>query len=464
MNAQETERIGYSKAVIALVAALSCLIIYILACVSSPVAWSPDSSQIALLVTPVGEDPNRFAIFVYDIEKDARVLLDEVGEDGILSAPAWSPDGKWIAYYRVEPSPQAESESDPNADPNASAPSTETTRAVSEKTGAQKTQEKGKTTPTVEELFSEENKILPPYSFDIWKEQWAEKSEVEEIFDVKLMVVKPDGKEGKVLRVLEWIGDEDTRKQLVLTRPKWSEDSKRLFYARAFGSKEYGYISSLNIATGQMEAHVLGSLDPYCVSPDNKWIASLLKTESERVLLTVARVDGDLQKYYKLDPEIPAEHISFATEIFWSPDLSKILFQADEATLRAIDLATGEMEQYGNHEGERIVWPMLSSIDGKLYYVTGRDTEDLNSTEQIIEFKRMSLEDKKTDTVFMLTQIPELDEEGRFFISPNGKMVLLRCVLNDEAGRKKTVLIFWDGKAQKIVETDPWLMEIQHTP
>ena len=48
---------------------------------------------------------------------------------------------------------------------------------------------------------------------------------------------------------------------------------------------------------------------------------------------------------------------------------------------------------------------------------------------------------------------------GIFSISPNGKMVLMRCVMEHESGKDKSALIFWDGTTRNIVETDRWLMK-----
>ena len=57
MGTQKIEKAGNKQALIALIAAISCLAIYIMACVMSPVTWSPDSSRIALLITPPGDNP-----------------------------------------------------------------------------------------------------------------------------------------------------------------------------------------------------------------------------------------------------------------------------------------------------------------------------------------------------------------------------------------------------------------------
>src|SRR4030042_252657 len=156
MNTQEVKTVGCRKAWIAFVAAFSCLLIYVMACVMSPPGWSPASSKIAILVTPPGkpEDTREFAIFVYDIATGAHTLLDEVKADGVLSAPSWSPDGKWIAYYKVEPSPSEQVR--PSSEPNAAL-------SIGERPGNTPEDKPDRSAPSTppEHLSSEENQILP---------------------------------------------------------------------------------------------------------------------------------------------------------------------------------------------------------------------------------------------------------------------------------------------------------------
>ena len=84
MDTQKVEKTISRQALIALIAAVSCLAIYILACVMSPVTWSPDSSRIALLVTPPGDNPDMFAIFTYNIATGKHLLLDEVDRKSVV--------------------------------------------------------------------------------------------------------------------------------------------------------------------------------------------------------------------------------------------------------------------------------------------------------------------------------------------------------------------------------------------
>ena len=72
----------------------------------------------------------------------------------------------------------------------------------------------------------------------------------------------------------------------------------------------------------------------------------------------------------------------------------------------------------------------------------------------------MNLRDRRTGTVFNLPVLPEFGDGGSIFsIAPNGKVVMARAVIEDEFEGGGSVMIFWDGKTQKVVRTDPWLLE-----
>ena len=441
MNTQEVKIVGCRKEWIAFVAAISCLLIYILACVLSPPAWSPDSSKVAVLVTPPGEHPEKFAIFTYDIATGEHILLDEVKADGVLSAPAWSPDGKWIAYYKVEQSPPSEAESSSEIDTNA---------AIRPKDEAGKKPDPK--LPTAEELFSEENKMLPSFLFEIAEEQLDEEEDIE-TFDVKLMVVTPDAKERKILLEMKWVG-EDEREVMVYMRPAWSPDSKRLFYLR--GVKDASYTGSIEIATGKTDAHLLGSIGNPVVSPDGKWVASYLGDDET---LIAASIDGTMCKYVKLDLEFEKEALLMLDVMFWSPDSKKLFIVAKDSVLHAVDIADGKVEQYTDPDANEIAYFTLSSDGKKMYYIAGLD-EEADFEDQIFSLRYMNLQNKSTGVVFSFSGLPDIGEGGgRFSIAPNGKVVLLRGIIEDERGDDKSALLFFDGKTKKIVKTDRWLLK-----
>jgi len=449
MNTQENKTVGCRKAWIAFVAASSCLLIYVMACVMSPAGWSPDSSKIAILVTPPGEgdNPKEFAIFVYDTATGARTLLDEVKADGVLSAPAWSPDGKWIAYYKVEPSPSEQV--GPSSEPNAAV-------SIGERPGNTPEDKPDRSAPSTpaEQLFSEENQMLPSFMFELAEEQVKDKNDVE-TFDVKLVTATPDGKYKETLQVMKWVGGDDDRKSMVCMRPTWSPDCKRLFYVRAI--KDESYTASIDIATGTTYAHLLGSVATPAVSPDGKWVASYLEDDDT---LVASRIDGSVCKYFKLDLEIGDDRPPMLDITFWSRDSRKILVVDKDSVLHGIDIASGQTELYKDPDANSIAYPVISSTDKRLYYLVGFRTGEEGPPPQTISLKRMDLQGKGTRTIFTF-RMPELSDEGGgvFSISPNGKIVLLRAIIKDESGEGKSALIFWDGKTQKIVKTDRWLLK-----
>jgi hypothetical protein len=255
---------------------------------------------------------------------------------------------------------------------------------------------------------------------------------------------------------MKWAGGDNDRKSMVYFRPTWSPDCKRLFYVRAI--KDESYTASIDIATGTTYAHVLSATLNPAVSPDGKWVASYLEDGDT---LVASRIDGSVCKYFKLDLEMGHDGPPLMDVTFWSPDSRKVLVIDKDSALHSIDTASGQTELYKDPDANSIAFPTISPIDKKLYYLGGFRTGEEVPPPQTISLKRMDLQTKRTRTIFTF-RLPEIsgdDYGGLFSISPNGKIVLLRAIIKDESAEGKSALIFWDGKTQKIVKTDRWLLK-----
>jgi len=240
-------------------------------------------------------------------------------------------------------------------------------------------------------------------------------------------------------------------------RPSWSADCKRLFYVRLI--EDLFYTGSIDIATGKTYAHLVCSIGTPVVSPDGKWVASCL-VDSDTLI--AARIDGNMCKYFRLDLKMDNQFMQDV--VFWSPDSKNIFVVAEHSILHAVDITSGQIEQYSRADANNInAYYTLSSTGGKLYYIAGfnEDEEDLslNITDRIFSLRYMNLQNKSTGTVFTFSGFPEHSDGGRFSIAPNGKIVLLRATIDSGYERARSVLIFCDGKTQKVVSTDRWLLK-----
>ena len=462
MKTKKIKKVGYSKALIAYTAALCCLGIYILSCVLSPPAWSPDSSKVAVLVTvPSTREPVVFAIFTYDLATEERVMLDEVLKDGVLSAPAWSPDGNWIAYYRIEPSTAAEPNRATTPEPNMAAAKELAAEPCTDQP-EKKTESEGQLPTPTENLFSEENLILPGFPSALPKKQ-IELDEDLEVVDVKLIVVSADGKERENLCTFPWIvkkgwrEEDDKMHNLELIKPEWSIDSRRIFYARSM--QGLYCICSLDLGTDEKYLHLIGSIGTPSVSPDGKWVATLLHQNSEECVISIARIDGHAHKYFKLDLHIEDEDLVLNTVMSWSPDSEKILIASGDK-LCIFDQQSGACEKYEDPNAESTAYGAFSEDGNKFYYLAARDTNDPNSDEEVISLKYRNLKNRKVGTLFELSEsLQPLKRQGvgKFSISPDGKSALLRCVIEDEGPNERAALLFWNEQGSKIVETNRWM-------
>jgi len=102
-----TPRTRAWKALLATVVISGGLLWHILACLESPMAFSPDGKQLAFVtMEPSGADKDLaiagahcYRLMVLRDFKKIEVI--EQTTDHMLTAPAWSPDGKRICYLRI---------------------------------------------------------------------------------------------------------------------------------------------------------------------------------------------------------------------------------------------------------------------------------------------------------------------------------------------------------------------------
>jgi dipeptidyl aminopeptidase/acylaminoacyl peptidase len=297
------------------------------------------------------------------------------------------------------------------------------------------------------------NAVLPGLLLDLAKEHADHKAER---FDVKVMVVTPDGKERKALCTAQWTCRRDDLARLMVMSPTWSRDSRHVFYTHPLG--EAFSIVDLDILSGRTQALLLSSTGAAVPSPDGQWVATLLADDgSKQVALVLAKANGRMQKYVRLDLDLEEkDDLGLATELSWSPDSTSVLVSVGQPML-VVNAGTGEGRAYRDPETGDIAFGVFSPSGDSVYYLSGLKNGDPNSGDQDVDLRCLTLKNGQTKRLVRFSEGMDLKSIGRFSVSPNGKAFLFRCTRQDPAGMERSILILWDGKKTRSIETDPWL-------
>jgi len=264
-----TKRCRYNPWIILIILLLAILFG---SCEPSFLSWSASSENVALVWRQKVNAKQIFMLGVTSINEqdiihfEPPVVLDVADVGTFLSAPAWSPNGKYIAYYRVSP--------------------VDSTQLAASKS------------------MSEEDNVQDAYVS----------------YDAQLTIITPDTKHTKVLKKIRWRkrAEFDAEGLYTHLRPAWSTDSNRVFYARMLSKDKYR-IESININGEGQKKHMRASIGTVYTSIKGEQIGSVWKNT-----LKISQIDNEVQKCFELKPGVDPARIR------WTEDLSKVAFAKDD--------------------------------------------------------------------------------------------------------------------------------------
>lgn len=219
---------------------LICLVFFFIMLLSScelvSSSWSPDSDKIALVWSYMIDGNDIFLLGETRVNKEdflhfePPTILDTICCGGYFSEPTWSPNTKYLAYYKIEP--------------------------------------------------------LTSIGVDKSKIRVNQKGIT---YDISLIVITLDTKDKKVLMRKRWFEENnfDERNIYENFRPAWSMDSKRIFYTDMLTPNKYS-IESIDVNGKDTQRHmvsftgtVYASSDGDCIGTLQKETLDLLNIDSE---------------------------------------------------------------------------------------------------------------------------------------------------------------------------------------
>jgi WD40 repeat protein len=309
------------KALLALSVAVGALLWHLLACTESPMAFSPDGENLAFVTMEpydpddmVIADTNVYRLMVLTKAKDLKVI--EETSKFMLSAPAYSPDGKQLCYLRVPLLSQEQAELLKKTEPikpkeikiefdSTQDPESSTSVAMAEPKITDLSM------PPAEQIFESMEYFLSaahiPATLVIRDAQsYAILS--------RTKIEIPLSKEGVELYCA-----------YLLTRPQYSPDSQWIYMTVSH------FVVGVNPKANEMRILAgpvsFGEKFPFslaAVSPDGKTIATI--AGAEKPVLGLIQTDGQKSTYHRL-PEPPSP-----SGVVWKDTQTLVLLNSEENT------------------------------------------------------------------------------------------------------------------------------------
>jgi hypothetical protein len=281
------------KALVAIFVAGGALLWHLLACVESPMAFSPSGKELAFVTMEPYEQadvglpgPTAYRLMVLSDAKDLRVLEETV--DCLLTAPAFSPDGKRICYLRV---------------PLPTASQWQRIQEVAE-SRQQRWQELENIGPYTTTLPAEESGRRPTVPEDLALPSLESCAELFKLLATRPLVraslVVRDAKTGQEVSALPAVfplkGDDHEKPDVLMScyltcRPQYSPDGKAVYFSAG------DLLCAVDLESGKQTV-LAAPAGPAVLSPDGKTIAAFT---SHAIAFIAA--DGQTATYVRWDKE-----------------------------------------------------------------------------------------------------------------------------------------------------------------
>ncbi|MDP6380835.1 MAG: hypothetical protein QF662_05785, partial [Phycisphaerae bacterium] len=411
---------GYGwKAGLAVAVAGGALLWHVLACIESPMAFSPSGKDLAFVtMEPYGEGEDDaslagtriYRLMVLSDKKNLRIV--EETSENMLTAPAYRPDGKQYCYLRI-----------PLLTPEAKKHMEEKQKEVQPKEDVAGRREgpykldigrKLEATP----LKGPRDHVSLPSISDL--DRFLR--DIREGWLVPVVLVVRDAKSDEVVSrtLLEapFRKYESDRLGLayLTTRPQYEAEGKWVYLCLA------DVVMGINPSEGKQRI-LAAPAAVAALSPDGKTIGVV----QERVIAFV-RTDGTLATYRRLGPEL-AEHVS-ESEVTWTDSRTlvllvrkqgpRLLFIRPDGSIvkdMALKLPEGAAGRDGEDPGELAIAP-----DGKhMVLALFKDVFFMKLDGTILKRKQAS-DDKPRDEEFLVQPT----------FTPDSKLVAFKCLEEDK--------------------------------